>query len=106
LSQPPERSWPLVDRQGRRVDAPIAGSLECSDAQLQAEALYAGFGIGLRPADEVRRAESTGTLERVLPGFRHRPFSVWLVSPQARSRIPRVAAVAELLQSVIGRFSE
>lgn len=106
LSQPPERTWPLVDRHGRRVDAPIAGALECSDAQLQAEALYAGFGIGLRPLDEVRRAEAAGTLERVLPGFRHRPFTVWLASPAARSRIPRVAAVAELLKRVVGRFSE
>lgn len=106
LSQPSETSWALVNRRGRRVDAPIAGALECNDAQLQAEALYAGFGIGLRPHDEVQRAALTGTLERVLPQWRYEPISVWIVSPRGRLRVPRVAAVADMLKRVIGRLDE
>lgn len=106
LSHPAETSWALIDRQGRRVRARIRGAFECNEAQLQAEALYAGLGIGLRPGDEVRRGVEAGTLERVLPGWSFEPFSVWIVSPPGRLRVPRVAAVAEVLKRVIGRLGE
>jgi DNA-binding transcriptional LysR family regulator len=104
LSHPRESSWPLINRQGKRVKAPIDGAFECSDAQLQLEALYAGLGIGLRPADEVRRAVAAGTLERVLPAWSFEPVSVWIVSPPGRLKVPRVAAVADLLKRIIGRL--
>lgn len=104
LSHPPERSWPLIDRRGRLVEAPLGGSFECSDAQLQNEVLFAGLGIGVRPLDEVERAVAAGTLERVLPGWSFRPISVWLVSPQARAKVPRVAAVADLLHGFIEKL--
>jgi len=102
---PAEVPWPLVHRSGKRVTAPIGGTFECNDAQLQSEALYAGLGIGLRPADEVRRAEAAGTLEQVLPAWSFEPFSVWIVSPRGRLQVPRVAAVAEVLRRIIGRLA-
>ncbi len=104
LSRPAERSWPLVHLRGRRVEAPIAGALECNDAQLQGEALSAGLGIGLRPFDEVALAQSAGTLERVLPHWSYEPIAVWLLSPPGRLQVPRVAAVAELVKRVISRL--
>lgn len=104
LVHPAEATWALVDLAGRRVKAPVDGTFECNDAQLQAEALYAGLGIRLLPADEVRRAQAAGTLERVLPRWRVAPVSVWVVSPRGRLRVPRVAAVADLLRRVIGRL--
>lgn len=105
LSHPPERSWTLVDRRGRVVEALVGGTFECSDAQLQNEVLFAGLGIGLRPLDEVARAEANGTLERVLPAWSFRPIPVWLVSPEPRVKVPRVAAVAELLQRAISAMA-
>ncbi len=63
LGEEAETSWSLVHRTGRHTRAPIGGRFECSDARLQAEVLYGGFGIGLRPAAEVRRAVQAGTLE-------------------------------------------
>jgi DNA-binding transcriptional LysR family regulator len=104
LSHPQETTWPLMHRSGKRTAARIAGTFECNDAQLQVEALYAGMGIGLRPADEVRRAALAGTLEQVLPAWSYEPFSVWIVSPKGRLKLPRVAAVADLLKRVIGRL--
>ncbi len=106
LSHPAETSWALMHRSGKRSTARIAGTFECSDAQLQAEALYAGLGIGLRPADEVHRAEQAGTLARVLPTWSFEPFSVWIVSPKGRLKVPRVAAVADLLKRVIRRLDD
>lgn len=104
LSHPAEASWPLIHRSGKRATAAIGGTFECNDAQLQGEALYAGLGIGLRPADEVRRGEEAGTLERVLPAWSFEPFSVWIVSPRGRLKVPRVAAVADVLRRIIGRL--
>ena len=105
LSHPPETTWPLVHRGGRKVNARVSGTFECSDAQLQSEALYAGLGIGLRPAEEVRRAEAAGTLERVLPAWSFAPIHAWVVASKGRLRVPRVAAVVEILRRVVGRLA-
>lgn len=105
LSAPPETHWPLTHRRGREVHAELSGALECSDAQLQGEALHSGLGIALRPLEEVRRGAQGGTLEQVLPEWSLTPFSVWLVSPRGRMKLPRVAAVAQVLRRVIGRLS-
>jgi DNA-binding transcriptional LysR family regulator len=106
LSHPAEATWALVSRRGRSVRVPIGGALECNDAQLQGEALFAGLGIALRLADEVRRGAVAGTLERVLPGWSFEPFPVWIVSPRGRLKVPRVAAVAALLRRVIGGLDD
>lgn len=105
LGSVPEATWPLVDRQGRKRMTPIGGRLECSDARFQSEVLYAGFGIGLRPAAEVRRAVHDGALERVLPSFSLEPVPVWIVSPKGRLRLPRVVRVADLIVRVIGSLA-
>lgn len=105
LGSTPETVWRLVSDGGRRVAAPIGGRLECDDARLQTEILYGGFGIGLRPAAEVRRAARAGVLEHVLPGWTHAPISVWAVAPKGRLRQPRVALVTELLARVVGSLS-
>jgi DNA-binding transcriptional LysR family regulator len=105
LGAAPEARWPLIARSGRKQLTPIGGRVECSDARFQSEILYAGFGIGLRPAAEVRRGVQEGTLERVLPSFSLEPVPVWLVAPKGRLRLPRVQRVAELLGRVIGSLS-
>lgn len=105
LGAVPETTWPLVSRTGRKRAAAIGGRLECSDARFQAEILYGGFGIGLRPAAEVRRAVQAGTLEKVLPSFSLEPVPVWLVGPKGRFRLPRVMRVAELLSRVIASLA-
>ncbi|MBL0312120.1 MAG: LysR family transcriptional regulator [Holophagaceae bacterium] len=105
LGDEPEKTWPLVNRRGVRFKAAIGGSFECSDSQLQSEVLYAGLGIGLRPAEEVRRAEAAGRLERVLPSWEFAPVPVWAISPKGRLRLPRVALIVDLLKRVVVRFA-
>ena len=100
-----ETTWALVGRTGRRVAARLGGRLECSDARFQAEVLYGGFGIGLRPAAEVRRAAQAGTLEPVLPTWSLAPISVWVVAPKGRLRLPRVEKMVELLTRVVVSLS-
>lgn len=105
LGSPPESTWSLVSKTGRTLAVPIGGRLECSDARFQAEVLYSGFGIGLRPAAEVRRGVQAGTLERVLPSFSLEPIAVSLVGPKGRLRLPRVARVAEALARVVSSLA-
>lgn len=105
LGAEPERAWPLVHRSGKRVNAPVAGRLECSDARLQAEVLYAGFGIGLRPQAEVRRAVEAGTLVHVLPAWTFAPIRVWVVCPKGRLRQERVSRVVEVLSRLVAALA-
>lgn len=100
----PQTTWRLLGPRGRVVDATIGGRFECGDVRAQAEAVYSGLGIGLRPAGEVREAVATGQLERVLPGWSMAPLAVHaLLSPQ-RSHNARADAVVALLKDAVQRL--
>ena len=104
LLQRPQTSWRLVGPRGRTVEATVSGRFECGDVRAQAEAVYSGLGIGLRPAGEVRTAVAAGTLERVLPGWSMAPLAVHaLLSPQ-RSHNARTDAVVALLKDAVQRL--
>ena len=100
----PQTSWSLIGPGGEAVEAPVGGRFECGDVRAQAEAVYCGLGIGLRPAGEVRSAVEAGTLERVLPGWSMAPLAVHaLLSPQ-RSHNVRTDAVVALLKDAVQRL--
>lgn len=103
LGNEAERWWTLVDHRGRQLETSIGGTFECSDSQLQREVLYAGYGIGPRPAAEVSQAESAGHLERVLPAWTFAPVPIWVLGPKGRLRLPRVALVVDMLKEVVAR---
>lgn len=105
LGESPEPSWPLVGPGGRTTLARLGGRFECSDARVQGELIHAGFGIGLLPAAEVRRAQQAGTLERVLPGWRFAPVPVWAVAPQGRLQLDRVARVVTVLERAVAALA-
>lgn len=105
LLRRPQTTWRLVGPGGQVAEAPISGRFECGDVRAQADAIYAGLGIGLRPSGEVAAAISAGTLVRVLPEWCLEPLSVHaLLSPQ-RSRNAKVEAIIDLLQSAIERLA-
>ncbi len=97
----PEATWSLVDEHGVPTKAALGGRLECSDARMQGDILYAGFGIGLRPIAEVRQAIAQGTLCAVLPRYQMPPASVWAVCPKGRLRLQRIEPVVKLLQQAV-----
>ena len=73
--------------------------------RLLCELIYAGVGIGLLPAAEVRRGQRDGTLERVLPTWEYAPIPVWVVSPKGRLALPRVARVVEVLARAVAALN-
>ncbi len=105
LDDEPETTWSLLDGSGSRVRAKVAGNFECSDERLQRDVLYAGLGIGVRPAEEVRRAAQLGTIERVLPTWTLAPTPAWVVGPKGRLALPRVALVVDLLERILQRLA-
>jgi DNA-binding transcriptional LysR family regulator len=98
LSDRPQLEWRLVDVQGREVVVEVGGSFECDDSGALGDATYAGLGIGVRPDHELTRAIEDGRLEAVLPGYRFGNFPRYAILPPGRLRVPRVAAVLELLR--------
>jgi DNA-binding transcriptional LysR family regulator len=69
----------------------------------QADAVYAGLGIGLRPAGEARRAVAEGSLERVLPGWSLAPLAVHGLLPPGHTANARSDAVLDLLKAAVKR---
>lgn len=105
LLRRPQTTWRLLGPRGRIVDAPVAGRFECNDVRAQADAVYAGLGIGVRPAGEVRAAVAAGKLERVLPGWSMLPLSVHAVLPPQRARSARADAIVALLAQTVQRLN-
>ncbi len=105
LARTPEETWTLVGPDGREVVARIGGRLECSDSAAQTRALHAGFGIGLRPSGEVRRATRAGVLARVLPSYAVAPVPVRVVMPPRRARLAPVEVMVELVRTFVHRLS-
>jgi DNA-binding transcriptional LysR family regulator len=105
LGEAPELTWSLVGHGERTATARLGGRVECSDARLLCELIYAGVGIGLLPAAVVRRGQRDGTLERVLPTWEYAPIPVWVVSPKGRLALPRVARVVEVLARAVAALN-
>lgn len=97
LSDLPQSTWTIETPEGGEVVVPIGGALECDDSRALGEAVYAGAGIGVRPAREVARAVANGTLEEVLPGYRFARAPLHALFPAGRDRLPHVRAVLDVL---------
>lgn len=96
--------WTLLGPRGQRTTVVVGGRFECGDVRTQRDAVYAGFGIGVRPAGEVARSAE---LERVLPSWQLEPISVRVLQPPLRPsprRARAVDAVIALLLKAIQRM--
>jgi DNA-binding transcriptional LysR family regulator len=93
-----ETTWELRDADGRTVTVQVRGRFESDDTATLKAALYAGLGVGLRPRGEVARASAEGKLVAVLPRWRFGSSRIHLVSPPGRMRLPRVRAVAAVIE--------
>jgi DNA-binding transcriptional LysR family regulator len=98
---PPQDEWTLIDARGDAVTVPVGGALEIDDSRVLGDAVYAGLGIGIRPAREVQRAARRGQLRRVLPGHRFEGVDVYAVVSKGQSRLPRVAACLSILEAAV-----
>lgn len=105
LTTPSQNQWTLVDVQGRRTTVAVGEGFTADDSRTLGDAVYAGLGIGLRPAGECARAQAEGRLERVLPGMRFQTVDIYAVMPAARSKMPRVVACADLLHQALSEIA-
>lgn len=104
----PKSAWNLCGPRGKQVSVLVGGRFGCRDVRTQRDAIYSGFGIGLRPAGEVQRACSTGELERVLPRWSLEAIPVYALQPPRRPSLRRaraVEAVIHLIERAIGRMA-
>lgn len=104
----PKTAWNLRGPRDKQVSVLVGGRFGCRDVRTQRDAIYAGFGIGLRPLGEVRRAQSTGELERVLPRWSLEPIPVYALQPPRRASLRRtraVDAIIALIERAIARMA-
>ena len=97
-----ETTWVLHNAEGRQVSVAVTGRFESDDTATLSAALYGGLGIGIRPRGEVQRESAAGRLVPILPRWNYLSLGVHLVSPPGRLRLPRVRAVAAIIESVVG----
>lgn len=102
LGDRPQTEWRLIDRNGREVTATVGGTFESDDSRVLGDATYAGLGIGIRPRPEVEEAVAAGRLEQVLPGYVFDRIVLHALLPPGRIRLPRVAALVDLLRATLG----
>lgn len=105
LTSPPQATWTLVDRRGRARVVAVGGRYLADDSRALGDALYAGLGIGVRPAGECGAAVSAGRLARVLPGFVFEALDVVALVPPGRIRTPRIAACLDALQAAVAALA-
>jgi DNA-binding transcriptional LysR family regulator len=92
-----ETHWTLKDPQGREHTVKVGGRFESDNPNALTAALHAGLGIGFRPRGEVARAAASGQVVPVLPGFRSWSVPIYLMTTRARSRLPRVRLIWDLV---------
>ncbi len=105
LASPRQTEWTLTDRRGREVTVPVGGAFEADDSRALGEAVYAGLGIGIRPARECARAQRAGVLKRVLPRHRFGPLDVYALVPKGHLALPRVAACLGALEAAVAELA-
>lgn len=96
----PKSAWNLRGPRGKQVSVLVGGRFGSADVRTQREAIYAGFGVGLRPIGEVARAETTGELERVLPRWSLEPLPVYVLQPPRRPSRQRARAIELVIQLI------
>jgi DNA-binding transcriptional LysR family regulator len=104
----PKSAWNLCGPRGKQVSVLVGGRFGCRDVRTQRDAVYSGFGIGLRPAGEVQRAQLAGELERVLPRWSLEAIPVYALQPPRRPSLRRaraVDAISQLIERAIARMA-
>jgi DNA-binding transcriptional LysR family regulator len=94
-------AWTLTNADGATVHARTGGRIECDDSRVLGDAVYAGLGIGVRSPRELARGLDEGTLAHVLPQWRMAGGRVSVLLPAGRSRLPRLAALVDVLREAV-----
>jgi DNA-binding transcriptional LysR family regulator len=92
----------LRDARGKQATISLRGRFESDDSVTVAGAVYPGLGSGVRPVGEVMRDSVARRVVHLLARWYFRSDCVYLVSPPGRLRLPRVRAVAAIIDSIAG----
>lgn len=93
LTNPEQTEWILTSQKQQQVAVRVGGQFESDDSRVLADAVYAGLGIGVRPAIELQNAVRQGRLTRILPTYTYQSFDITALFLPGRTKIKRVEAV-------------
>lgn len=100
-SEQPQNHWHLVDRRGRTLTVPVAGSFQADDSRVLGDAIYAGIGIGVRPRSELADAVAKGQLIHVLPRYEFESVDLYALIAPATARMPRIVRLLDRLSEAL-----
>jgi len=89
--------WALTAKDGREEAVTLSPRIEMDDIVLQMEAAKQHVGIALLPERTALSGIREGSLERVLPDWTGKPFFIYLLYPRARSMLPSLHSLIDLL---------
>jgi DNA-binding transcriptional LysR family regulator len=89
-------TWILVDGE-QRCEQKVHARLAANDVDVVREAVLAGLGVGLVPADRCAADIEAGRLRRVLRRWTSTEIAVHAVYPTTRHLAPKVAALLDHL---------
>ncbi|RIX27120.1 LysR family transcriptional regulator [Sphingomonas edaphi] len=97
--------WRLHHEQQGEWVVNVPARLQANNADAIMPALIAGLGLAIQPSFAVWRELNSGKLEEVLPGWRPRPISLYLVMPPGIFRPMAVSVMIDFLAERLARSS-
>lgn len=91
----------LQGSEGKVISLKPHSRFQTNDVRTQANAVYAGLGIGALPMAEVIEQSKSGTLIRVLPQYILPPIPVWSVTSKKKKDDQKVRLIENILQLVV-----
>lgn len=97
--------WRLHNEQQGEWVVNVPARLQANNADVIMSALVAGLGLAIQPRFAVWRELDSGKLEEVLPDWRPRPISLYLVMPPGSLRPLAVTVLIDFLAERLARSS-
>jgi DNA-binding transcriptional LysR family regulator len=91
------RPWELTGPGGQRIQVEHTPRVVCHDFLVLRAAALAGLGVARLPESVVREDVTSGTLNRVLPGWNSPQGVLHVVFPTRRGLLPAVRALIDFL---------
>lgn len=98
----PLDQWQFIDPKGKSRSIKVTGNFETNNCDALRAAIFADAGIALRPVWDVWQEIRTGSLQVLLPEYKHPSVNIQAVYPSRRHLSQKVRVFIDLLCAKFG----